>query len=318
MQNSIELNERFSQLKSSGEWFWSERFINPHINPLLNELSESYNLILDTIKKSNPLTLIDNLLDLEVNDSILIKHIMILLDTSAETIDRAAMYIYEKELTQLTLEDKIIKFNKLGPDYSKNLSNRKIRRADKDLQKDILNILLYASQSKEFGKYETFKKCNLAEIVGDDKKLQDHLSFLALRSSAQIKQLRAVDLGNQHENYVKETIRHLIEKYGTSDNRYNGQQFDLVLENGNKHAIVEIAFQETTNSTIERKAKQAKNGLFNSVDENNDRLIYIIDGAGVYKRKRALKDLITNSHLICNLSDAEMDKFRTYLEDYLE
>ncbi|GEM_PF-1552170 len=37
----------------------------------------------------------------------------------------------------------------------------------------------------------------------------------------------------------------------------NGMPFDVVVEKGNKKIGIEVSFQVTTNSTIERKAGQA-------------------------------------------------------------
>jgi len=58
---------------------------------------------------------------------------------------------------------------------------------------------------------------------------------------------------------------------------------------------VEIAFQETTNSVIERKARQAVEwyGRFN---RHGNYLCYVMDGAGYFSRKQAFCQIVKNSH----------------------
>jgi len=307
----------------TGKWFWSNDFISPTSNPLIKNLEDSYKIIIETLSNSSEENIVDELLILPVSRLCLLKHLMIILDTSAETLDRAAMYIYTNGITGLTVVDTIIPFKKLGPHFYKNLNNANIGTSDVDLASDIINLLCYASQSVEFGDFITFQKCNLISLVGSKEKLDSHLFLLPLNSNSQIKQLRAVDFGHQLEIYISKKLEPLMIRLNVKKalrNRYvvNDQQFDLVLEKDNRHAIIEIAFQETTNSTLERKGKQAKNGLFNLIDSNDDRLIYIVDGAGYFKRINALTDLVTNSHFSCNVSDSSLSELINYLEDYFK
>lgn len=309
-------NAKIEKLMETGEWFWSEKFINPHTNPLLNELERTYKQVLKTIKETQPLEIVNALLDLPIKTHVLLKHIMIILDTSAETLDRAVMYIHYNGFTGLTLDEKEIKFEILGPDYLKNMNNAAIAKANSGLKKDLLNILAFSSKSREFGGFETFKNCRLVEISGNKETLEEHLLFLSLRSSSQIKQLRAVDFGHQLEAYhIRGFLQPVLDDLGvyyTQANRYDSQQFDNVITDGSKYAIIEVAFQETTNSTLERKGKQAAGGLFKKIDDNGDKLIYIVDGAGYFKRRSALSDMVTYSHLACTVSNTgllELEKF---------
>lgn len=320
MKTNEEVTNIISELMETGKWFWSDDFIRPHVNPLLNELESSYKQILYTIENSEPMVIVDSLLDLEIKTSVLLKHIMILLDTSAETLDRAAMYIFHKGISKLTLQGRSIEFNVLGPSYYKNMNNEAISKASLGLKRDLLNILSFASQSNEFRCFETFKSCRLFEIAGNPEALSEHLLFLSLRSSSQIKQLRAVDFGHQLEsNYIRKFLKPILKEVNaeyTQGNRYYEQQFDNVIKKGDKYVIIEVAFQETTNSTLERKGKQAKNGLYDTVNNNNDKLVYIVDGAGYFKRKNALADLVTYSHLTCNVSDIGLSKLEKFLRGY--
>ena len=307
------------EIITTGKWFWSDDFITANTNKLLALLQNSYEEFINIISSTKRDKLVEKLMSMNVPRAVLMKHIMIFLDTSAETLDRCAMYICIMKYEQLTLPEEVIKFNVLGEKFNRGLSNANIGKANDNLVRDLINILVFASESLEFGQFESFKKCNLAKLAGDNDKITKHLFFLPLNSSTQIKQLRAVDFGHQLELYIKKALNPLIDELGvTKTSRYNDQSFDLVLKKGNRYVIIEIAFQETTNSTLERKGKQAKNGLYESINKNGDKLIYVIDGAGYFKRKRALEDLITYSHLACNVSESGLAKLRHFLENYFK
>ncbi len=316
-----DISKKLEYLKTTSSWFWSDEIIKPHSNPLLLELENSYSTVIEALMKINADLIVDELISLNIKRSLLLKHIMIFLDTSAETLDRAAMYINYKKFGGLTVGNKFIQFKKLGPSFYKNLNNEAIFNSDNNLTHDLLCILCYASQSKEFSHFETFNKCNLAIIVGDKNLLHKHLYYLPLRSTAQIKQLRAVDFGLQLEIYIRNFLAPIIETldlHYSNGNRYYGQQFDRVIEKDGKYIIIEIAFQETTNSTLERKGKQAKNGLFQQVDKNGDKLVYIVDGAGYFKRHNALSNIIEYSHFTCNVSQCNLQMLEEFIINYFK
>lgn len=58
---------------------------------------------------------------------------------------------------------------------------------------------------------------------------------------------------------------------------------------------IEVSFQVTTNSVIERKSGQAEN-RFKLMNENGSWIAYVIDGAGNFQRSSAIRN-------ICNFSD---------------
>lgn len=74
-----------------------------------------------------------------------------------------------------------------------------------------------------------------------------------------------------------------------------GMPFDVVIQHGKKYIGVEVSFQVTTNSTIERKAGQAADRM--QLMHNSGYFIaYILDGAGNFQRQSAIST-------ICNYSD---------------
>jgi hypothetical protein len=120
-------------------------------------------------------------------------------------------------------------------------------------------------------------------------------------------------LGHACEQYVEKFLQsylnsnfelagHNIE--GISHNDKNLTNFDLVVKN-KKNGIcfaIEISFQVTTNSVIERKSglAQSRKEILN---KNNHKVIYIIDGSGNFQRRNAISTILKFSDLTVNFSD---------------
>jgi len=82
--------------------------------------------------------------------------------------------------------------------------------------------------------------------------------------------------------------------------------------NGNFCAI-EVSFQVTTNSTIERKSgqAQARQKLLHS---HGHKIAYVIDGAGNFARQSALRTISQYSDCTVSFMDVELDKLVEYLK----
>lgn len=228
--------------------------------------------------------------------------------------------------------------------------------SNNDFFEDILLLLCFAANSDEFKEYETFDSFKLSSLLGKEDEFKDFLLHKTIESSSQVKQLRAVANGNTLQRYIKDKIETQLKEFNVKiapNNRYLGiQQFDIVLFKQTtpytlptpqsmfnkkkldkqeqlefnktcsqillpqKWAVIEVAFQETTNSTMERKSKQAANGLFNLIDLNNHKLIYILDGAGYFRRNVATNTIINYSHLTSTVSDEGIQRVINYLKEY--
>jgi len=70
--------------------------------------------------------------------------------------------------------------------------------------------------------------------------------------------------------------------------------FDLVVTNGVKYVAIEVCFQVTTNSVIERKAGQAK-ARYEQIEEAGHKIAYVIDGAGNFQRESAVRTICSYS-----------------------
>jgi hypothetical protein len=91
--------------------------------------------------------------------------------------------------------------------------------------------------------------------------------------------------------------------------------FDLVVTDGERYVAVEVSFQVTTNSTIERKAGQAK-GRYEQIEEAGHSIAYVIDGAGNFQRETAMRTMLSHSHCSVAFSRSELDILCGFLKDF--
>jgi hypothetical protein len=80
--------------------------------------------------------------------------------------------------------------------------------------------------------------------------------------------------------------------------------FDIVISKGKKLIGIEVSFQVTTNSTIERKAGQAAD-RFNLMHQDGYKISYVLDGAGNFQRSSALSTICSNSDCTVAYTQAE-------------
>ncbi|MED4810914.1 hypothetical protein LG401_18245 [Bacillus pumilus] len=335
-----ELNQErnFETFLEEASWFWSSELIGEQQeHTLAEEMLKISPLIQDTLENHQPHQLVSVLKVLRdeqenlVPRSLILKNLMILLDVSAEILDRVALYCHHKNVTQLNGPFGQYQFKKFGPNFTKALSNDNIYKlavSDDGFFEDVINLMLYAHESNEFSRFLTFKGFRLATLVGNIEALAEFYLSRSIENSSQIKQLRAVSYGNGLQNNLKHKIVESLTEFGVEiapGNRYLGeQQFDLVLvkrtesqiQTDWKWVVIETAFQETTNSVIERKAKQAVNGLYQSIDEANHKLVYIIDGAGFVKRYKVTSTIFDTCHFASTANPEHFEKLITFLKEY--
>ena len=86
------------------------------------------------------------------------------------------------------------------------------------------------------------------------------------------------------------------------------------MEHNDKYVGIEISFQVTTNSTIERKAGQAQ-ARYEAVDGTGHYIAYIIDGAGNFQRTSALTTICQYSHCTVAYTDSEFDVLINFIQE---
>lgn len=184
--------------------------------------------------------------------------------------------------------------------------------SNKDLCKDIIMLLMYGAAATAPSTKAILFKCTTYEYMGDDTGVEDFVRKNYIRVSSIIRGKTATDLGNVAQQYV---VTYLASALGDNYNvKSNGTvpgvtqndgttltTFDVVVDRKNdvsrhkKYVAIEVTFQETTNSTIERKGGQARD-RFEKIASTRNYIAYIIDGAGNFSRRAAVRVLCENSH----------------------
>ena len=186
---------------------------------------------------------------------------------------------------------------------------------NKQLSKDLIMLLIYGAASTLTRTAAVLYKCNAYEYLGQEELIKKYVRQNYIRVSRIVGGKEATDLGNVAQSYaVKYLAEHLGDNYnvvnagtipGVKMDDDKDVTFDIVVDrkddNGKykKYVGIEISFQETTNSTVERKGREAQ-ARFRNTNNKRCYVAYIIDGAGNFARPAALTDMCNNSH--CNVA----------------
>ena len=273
-----------------------------------------------------------------------LKHLIVLTDFGSEPLQRVnknftdmfPMGRLEYDLgtgkkcyTFMSLPTKSVLNNKrMKIDTVENLT---ANSCDKELCKDIIMLLLYGAAAVNASTSAILFKCTPFEYLGDESKIDDFVRKNYIRVSSIIRGKTATDLGNVAQQYV---VTYLTNELGENYNvRSNGTipgvtqndgitltSFDVVVDRKNdtsrhkKYIAIEVTFQETTNSTIERKGGQARD-RFEKITSTRNFIAYIIDGAGNFSRTSAVRVLCDNSHCTVAYTPEEFNLLLEFIRE---
>jgi hypothetical protein len=96
-----------------------------------------------------------------------------------------------------------------------------------------------------------------------------------------------------------------------------GMPFDVVVERNDKKVGIEVSFQVTSNSVIERKASLAEDRL-NQMSRAGHYVAYVLDGAGNFSRSAALTTLCQSSDCTVAYSKDELDTLVDFIQGRLD
>ncbi|GBC92125.1 Type-2 restriction enzyme BanI [bacterium HR15] len=92
--------------------------------------------------------------------------------------------------------------------------------------------------------------------------------------------------------------------------------FDIVAKSPTgRYFAIEVSFQVTTNSVIERKAGQAQS-RYNKLHQLGHKIAYVIDGAGNLEREAALRTICEYSDCTAAFSPEELELLVKFLEQH--
>ncbi len=192
-------------------------------------------------------------------------------------------------------------------------------------------LLIYGAAAVSPNIKEIFRKCTIFELLGNDEQIETFVRQNYIRVSRIIGGKDASDLGNAAQSFV---VSYLQERLGdnysvrsngtvpgvTQNNGNTLTTFDAVVDRVNDHSrhkkyvAIEVTFQVTTNSTIERKGGQAVE-RFNAITSTRNYIAYIIDGAGNFARRSAVSVLCENSHCTVAYTKPEFELLIEFIKE---
>jgi hypothetical protein len=310
------------ELKSVASNWWPDelktRNANGNILPTLLKTQDDFLKIL-ALTKDNPFQIFDLIRASKFPANLFLKHLCILSDYGGEPIQRLGNsfeaifpnsstdnryieFIWKEQKYQYTFKKlpvKGLKNSKLHLDAPGLLLNKEMS----DLFSDMIVILLYASTS-ESAIHADLEKCEIGSLLGDDVLLNKFVKQRYISVSRITGGATANSLGqfaqNDVVNFLKNVLHdnfHIVRNGHIQLDGYEkvgGMPFDIVVEYDKKKIGIEISFQVTTNSTIERKAGQAAERQ-RLMHEHGYSIAYVIDGAGNFQRSSAITEICRHS-----------------------
>jgi len=198
-----------------------------------------------------------------------------------------------------------------------------------DLLKDVARILIYGSASEDEDTANVLAKCEIGGYLGRPDELSKFVKQRYIWVSRITGGAQANTLGQMAQDFVKNYLENNLGIPGVKvirngklpgiidRDRKSPAKFDIVVSRGHRYVGVEVSFQVTTNSTIERKANGAK-ARFEQVEKAGYKSAYVVDGAGnLLQRVSAVRTLCKYSHCTVAFTRSELDVLCDFLRDYL-
>lgn len=270
-----------------------------------------------------------------LSPNIFLKHLMVLSDIGGEKLQRIS-----KDFIKLFPEKTMVfvwNSNKYTHKFSQNRGlwtnkslsvEKSVLLKDAEITSDMIDVimlLLWGANTiqQENLPQEIIDKCTIGNLLGKTDELEQFVKQRYIHVSRITGGSTVNDLGHACEQYVQDFLKnklnsefelagHKIE--GISHNDKDLTTFDLVVRNKKKgvYFAIEISFQVTTNSVIERKSglAQSRKEILN---QNGHKVVYIIDGSGNFQRKNAISTILKFSDLTVNFSDEGLNELVQFI-----
>lgn len=327
-------NRDISELEKKAAKWWPDslkaKTAEISVIPLLLESQDSFISIL-RLCKDDPAQIFTLLEAANFPANLFLKQLVVLADYGAETIQRLnknfpmvfsvldkktpkhvmnfvwkeKQYTYEFEMLPIAgaLNNK-----RLGIDGVTIIQ----KQALDALKRDMIMILLHGATSENTSGAD-LEKCEIGMLLGTKDELDKYVKQKYIWVSRITGGAIANTQGQIAQTIVADYLRAALgDGYKITRNgmillagysKAGGMPFDIVVEKERKKVGVEVSFQVTTNSTIERKGGQAQE-RHHLMQQNGYKIAYVIDGAGNFMRKSAVST-------ICQFSDCTV----AYKED---
>ncbi len=175
----------------------------------------------------------------------------------------------------------------------------------------------------------TLARCEIGSYLGKPNDLNTFIKQRYIYVSRVTGGSKSNTLGQIAQNSVSEYIKqelgekNITVKLGgrlpnvTQTDETTGKltSFDIIVTNGTKYVAVEVSFQVTTNSVIERKSGQAKS-RYEQIENAGHKIAYVIDGAGNFQRQSAVGTICSYSHCTVAFSQRELNLLCEFIRKF--
>jgi hypothetical protein len=275
--------------------------------------------------------------------NLFVKHLMVLSDVGGELLKRITGQFRELfptgEMKYLWNRDGVIEersyvFCALP---TQALSNDTLKVSGKhlarhvsltDRHRDAIALIMFGSSSMDSEVAAMLAAGQIGEFLGKPQEISEFVHQRYIWVSRQTNGAKANSLGNLAQHAVWE---YLVEHLGTPDTQvYLGgtipnivhtddkklTTFDIVVESRKRYVAIEICFQVTTNSVIERKSGQAQ-ARYEHIMAKDYRICYVLDGAGIFERRTALQTILNHCSFAVAFTEPELDLLVRFIRAYL-
>ncbi len=336
----MNFNRKIDELETNAILWWPEHLnkANAAISVLPKLLqTQDYFLKIISLSKDSPYQVFDLLIASKFPANLFLKHLCVLADYGGEPIQRLgsqfASIFKEGSITfSWDANNYTYEFKSLP---LKGLSSKKLSTDGKglleeqpltNLYRDMIILLMFGSTStvSEEGALST---CEIGTLLGKTELLEKYVKERYISVSRIISGANSNSLGQLAQKGVVEHLTYSLgASYSVISNGHiqldgytkdRGMPFDIVVKKGSKQAGIEVSFQVTTNSVIERKAGQAADRL-NLMHSDGYNIAYVIDGAGNFQRTAAVSTICTNSDCTVAYSTGEFEILSQWLREVLD
>ena len=279
----------------------------------------------------------------KLSNNLLLKHLVVLADFGGEMLQRINKQfsgLFPSNTLDYTWDNKPYSYQFSTLPIQGALNNNRLGISGKrllddypidDLFKDVVVLLLFGSTAIDESVAEVLRKCEIGSYLGKPQQLTQFIRQRYIWVSRITSGARANTLGHIAQQfvarYIKKTLGlddtqvktngHLPGVTHTEANARSLTTFDLVVSKNGKYAAIEVSFQVTTNSTIERKAGQAMS-RFEQAEAAGHKIAYVIDGAGNFQRENAIGTLCSFSHCTVAFTESELEVLCEFLYLHLD
>jgi len=339
-------NRNITELKTKTAMWWPEELKTK--NALANVLSlllktQDDFLHLIVLSKNDPFQLFDLIKVAKYPSNLFLKHLSVLADYGGEPIQRLGRSFKDifpkskgangKYYFDFIWKEKTFRYEFKALPVN-GLSNKKLfidgeglikEKELNDLTCDMIALLLFASTS-EYAEHAGLIACEIGTMLGNEDDLikfvkQRYITVSRITGGAtanSLGQLAQTEIVNFLTKELGDKYKIIRNGYITIDgyDKKGGMPFDLVVEKGKKKVGIEVSFQVTTNSTIERKAGQAADRQA-LVHKSGYQIAYVLDGAGNFQRSSAISTICNHSDCTVAYTLAEFKVLSNWIKSVL-